>query len=46
MKAFAIQSKAKRARNCAILLKPMKERSNHSLGFGIFEDFSIGHFMI
>ena len=35
-----------RAINCTILSKPTKERSKHSLGFGIFGDFSTGHFMI
>ena len=46
MKGFVIRSKIKRAINCAILLKPVKERSKYPLGFGIFGDFSIGHFMV
>ena len=45
MEGSAIQSKIKRVINFAILSKPTKERLKHSLNFGIFGDFSIGHFI-
>ena len=47
MKAFALQSKIKRAINGAILSKPTKDRPKHSLGLGIFGTLgTIGYFMI
>ena len=45
MEGSAIQSKIKIVINFAILSKPTKERLKHSLNFGIFGDFSIGHFI-